>query len=147
MKSINQTICLSLMVVVLWLAVGASNAIADIAVIVHAGHAESSLTKNQVRAIFLGKTSKYPGGGAAEPVGQAEDSLLYASFVEKVLRKNTAKLKAYWASRVFSGKGTPPQSLSDDEAIKDHVSKHKEAIGYVASDSVDDSVKVIFTVK
>ncbi len=122
-----------------------SQASAGVVVIVSPGTGLDSLSQSQVKSIFLGKVKSLPTGESAIPVNQTESSAVYDSFNDKVLGKSSAKVLQYWASRVFSGKGSPPEVVSDDQAVIDFVSSRKGAIGYVDSASVGGSVKVIYT--
>jgi len=121
-----------------------SQANAGLAVVVKAGSDIPEMSQTEVRAIFLGKSKNFANGTAASPSYQSEDSSKYAEFGDKVLRKSAAQLTQYWARLVFSGKGTPPQSAADDDAVKAFVASTKGGIGYIDSASVDGSVKVVF---
>ncbi len=118
---------------------------AEIAVIANAGNSEASLTAKQVKKIFLGKKNAFPGGAAAKPVDQAAGSAVRDAFYQKVAKKNADKMKTYWTQMVFSGKASPPETVSDDAAVKAWVASHKDGIGYVDKSAVDGSVKVLLT--
>lgn len=122
----------------------AGQASAAIAVVVSAGSDLSSMSQGEVRAVFLGKKRVLPNGVEAAPVNQPEKSAIYDAFNEEVLEKPSSKVLQYWARRVFSGKGSPPQTLDDDAAVKSHVQSTQGGIGYIDSASVDDSVKVVY---
>ena len=47
---------------------------------------------------------------------------------------------------VFTGKAQPPKEVSDDAAVIAKVSSDPEAIGYVDSGAVNDSVKVVLKI-
>jgi hypothetical protein len=59
--------------------------------------------------------------------------------------KSSSQLNAYWSKLVFTGKGTPPEKLTTDQAVIDFVAANGNAIGYVDSAKVTDKVKVIAT--
>lgn len=125
----------------------AGQAAAAIAVVVSADSDLSSMSKGEVKAVFLGKKRVLPNGAEAAPVNQPEKSTIYDAFNEQVLEKPSAKVLQYWARRVFSGKGSPPQTMDDDAAVKSHVRATSGGIGYIDSASVDDSVKVVYRTK
>lgn len=114
---------------------------ADIAVIGH-DLVVDSLTTKQVRSLFLGKTKKFANGAVAKPVYQQEDSIVKTEFDRMVLRKSAGKMRAFWSKRIFTGKGTPPPSVENDEAVKAWVKKTPGGIGYISGKSVaaDDNV-------
>lgn len=58
-----------------------------------------------------------------------------------------AKLKRQRASYLFSGKGRLPLVKADDTAVKTYVASTPAAIGYVEAEQVDDTVRVVATVK
>ncbi|HHH35203.1 MAG TPA: phosphate ABC transporter substrate-binding protein [Gammaproteobacteria bacterium] len=122
-----------------------SQASAGVVVIVSPDSSLDGLSKSQIKSVFLGKVKNLPNGEAAVPVNQAESSPVYDAFNQKVLGKSSAKVLQYWASRVFSGKGSPPEVVPDDKAVIEFVKSKKGAIGYIDSASADDSVKVIYS--
>ena len=64
-------------------------------------------------------------------------------FYTDVVGKSEAQLKRHWSQLVFTGKGKPPPSVADDQAVKDWVASTPGAIGYIDGGSVDASVKVL----
>ncbi len=104
------------------------------------------LSKQQVKRIFLGKTSSLPDGTIAEVIDLPADDPATREFYGKVIHKTPSQLKSYWAKRVFTGKGSPPDKKPDAQAIKQWVSEAKGRIGYIDSDAVDDTVQILFRV-
>jgi len=129
------------------LIVSSATASAELAVVVGQRNSVDSLTAGQVKAIFLKKHLRFPNGDIATPVNQNEDTRAYADFARKALGKDPGQLKSYWSTRVFSGKGTPPDTVGDDAAVKALVSHSPTVIGYIDSSQVDNSVKVVYIVK
>lgn len=119
---------------------------AELAVIVNPANAESALTADQAKDIYLGKTKKFPSGGEAVPVDQKDGSPARAGFYTKVVGKDESQLKAYWSKLIFSGKGTPPTAVDGDADVKAWVAKNPGGVGYVDKAAVDGSVKVLLTV-
>ena len=118
---------------------------AGVVVIGHASNSDS-LDGKQIARIFLGKATKFPGGTKAKPVDQVPGSAARTDFYNKVVGKDEAKVKAYWNQRIFAGKGKGrPEEIGDGAAVKNWVSSHPEAIGYIDSSLVDSSVKVLFS--
>ena len=123
-----------------------SVAFAEVAVIVNPGSGVSSLSDNDVKRIFLGKSKKL-GNAKAAPVDSKEGSAARDAFYDKVVGKNAAQLKSYWSTMIFSGKGTPPTEVGNDADVVMHVAKNAGAIGYVDASAVDGSVKAVMKVK
>ena len=64
-------------------------------------------------------------------------------FYAKALEKSDSQLKAYWSKLIFTGKGTKPDSVKNDVAVIELVSKNPNIIGYIDSASVGPGVKVV----
>jgi ABC-type phosphate transport system substrate-binding protein len=120
-------------------------AFSQIAVVVSAKSDIASLTGEQVSAIYLGKTDKFPSGSTALPLDQASGSAVRGSFYDKVTGKSEAQVKAAWSRLVFSGKGTPPKEVANSAEVKKLVSTNPNTIGYIEKSAVDSSVKVVLT--
>jgi ABC-type phosphate transport system substrate-binding protein len=112
-----------------------------VTVIVHPSNSDA-LDAKDVKKIFLGKSSKFPGGSEAIPVeltaGASRDE-----FLNNVVGKPEAKYKAYWSKRVFTGKGQAPRSLDSEAEIIALVSSNPNLIGYVSDGAVTDAVKAV----
>lgn len=115
---------------------------AEIAVIVNPGVTDT-LDASSIGKIFLGKSKRFPGGQSATPVNQSEGSDIMNQFNQKVLKRNSSQVKAYWSKLLFTGKGKPPAQLASDADVIKKVASDPSAIGYVDSASVDGSVKVV----
>ncbi len=116
----------------------ASLAQAEVAVIVNPGAAKAP-SQSEVANIFLGKDKSMKGVDLKDWTATKEH------FYAVVTSKNESQLKSYWSGLVFTGKGQPMTSVADDAAVVAKVAAEAEAIGYVDSASVTDSVKVLFT--
>lgn len=131
--------------ITLWLLIVLGSAAnAEIAVIVHPSNG-STLDDSAIGKIYLAKLKSFPGGGEAVPVNQAEGSAVRTEFDDKALGKSPSQLKAYWSKLVFTGKGSPPEDVDDDAAVKALIASNPSMIGYISAGSVDDSVKVVAT--
>ena len=117
---------------------------AEIAVIVHPSN-NASVDQSELNRLFLGRGNSFSDGNRATPMNLAEGLPARDSFVNKVLNRSSAQLKAYWSRLVFTGKGTPPTEHANAAAMKAAVAADASAIGYVARSDVDDSVKVVAT--
>ena len=117
---------------------------ADVVVVVSAKSPITVLDKTQVADIFLGKTSRFPNGVHAEPIDQAEGVAVREEFYARVAGETAAQIKVYWAKIIFTGRGQPPPSVSNDIEMKKRISANPAAIGYIDRSSVDKSVRVVF---
>jgi ABC-type phosphate transport system substrate-binding protein len=116
---------------------------AEIAVIVHPSNA-NAVDEATISKIYLGREKSFADGSSVIPMSLSESAAASAAFNEKVLKKSSSQLKAYWSKLVFTGKGTPPKEVpSDDEMVK-LVAGNPSLMGYVDAAKVDASVKVVF---
>lgn len=110
---------------------------ADIAVIANTDLNAKTLTKSQVRAIFLGQ----PAGlsAAMEPVAidHERDSAISVLFYQKIFGWSQGQLSQYWSSQIFSGQGNPPEELPTDKAVIMRVVSTPGAVGYVDEGSIN----------
>ena len=120
---------------------------AELVVIVNPKNPAATLTADQVAQVFLGRSSSFPGGGAAVPLDQKEGAGVRDEFYSKVTDKNAGQVKAYWSKQMFSGKGSPPKELGSSADVKRAVAADPNAIGYVEKSAVDGSVKGVLSVQ
>lgn len=123
------------------LSVCSLNTFAEVAVIVNPANT-NQLDANAIKKIYLGKSKSFDNGMKVNPVNQDSNSIA-DEFNDKVVGKSGSQLNAYWSKLVFTGKGTPPEKLSNDQAVIDFVTSNNDGIGYIDSAKVTDSVKVI----
>jgi ABC-type phosphate transport system substrate-binding protein len=125
----------------------ASVGMAEVAIIGHPSNPTTELAPDQIERIFLGKVTSFPNGDKAIPIDQASGAGARTEFYSKVLSKTDSQLKSYWSRIIFTGKGQPPQEETDDMAVKALIAKNPSLVGYISSQSVDNSVKVLYTAK
>ena len=119
---------------------------ADVAVIVHPSNTDT-LDNVTISRLFLNKMKAFPNGGRAEPMALPEGAPQTEIFNQQILGKNASQLTAFWSKLVFTGKGQPPKSHKDSQTLMSAVAVEPNAIGYVDSAVVDDSVRVVATLK
>lgn len=114
---------------------------AETVIIVHPSNA-NALDVEKVSKIFLRQIKTFPDGSSASPVNQ-KDGPVSDEFREKILKKNAAQFRAYWAQQLFTGSAKPIQELSDDDAVLKFVAETPNGIGYVNASKVTPSVKAV----
>jgi hypothetical protein len=120
---------------------------ADLVVIVSARSAVSAMRADQVAAIFLGQTARFPDGLEAVPLDQPLGSPLRNEFYQRVASKTPALLKAHWSKMVFTGRGQPPAEVLDSAAVRRRVADNPELIGYIERGALDASVRQVLMVR
>ncbi|OHU85016.1 MULTISPECIES: phosphate ABC transporter substrate-binding protein [Pseudoalteromonas] len=114
---------------------------AEISVIVHPSNG-NALDKDSIAKIYLGKAKSFSDGTKVQAVGLSSGSVV-DEFTSNVLGKSSSQYKAYWSKLIFTGKGTPPEGLDNEQAVLDFVAQNSDAIGYVDSAKVTSAVKVV----
>ncbi len=102
-----------------------------------------TLTREQVRALFLGEEFRLPSGEPVTVVTQQGSGSIKEAFYRDVIGKTSRQLKIHWAKLRFQGRRQPPNHLVDDEAVKDAVANSSGMIGIIRNTAVDDSVKIL----
>lgn len=115
---------------------------ADVAVIVHPSN-NATFSKKDIERIFLGKLKSFPGGGEAVPINLITSNPIRVNFDQLVLNKKSSQMKSYWSKIVFTGKGTPPKEVDNQEEVKALVADNPNIIGYIDASQVDASVKIV----
>ncbi len=123
---------------------GGHAAMADVVAVVSTRSPVTALSKNQLLDIFLGRANRYPDGTPASPIDQAEGSPLRDEFYTKVAGQTAAQMLAYWSKIIFTGRGQPPPTVSNDAEMKKRIRDITGAIGYIDRAAVDDSVRIVF---
>jgi ABC-type phosphate transport system substrate-binding protein len=112
-------------------------------VIVNASSEVSSLDREQLSRLFLGKESRWPDGTPVVPVDQRSGSELRARFTAWAHHRSAAAVAYYWQHQVFSGRGAPPPERGSDDEVIEYVARTPGAIGYVSSGARLAGVKAV----
>jgi len=116
-----------------------ASAFANAAVVVVANPGANDIDAGTIKKVYLGKAKSLN----IEALELEDGNPLKAEFHSKVTGKTEAQLQAYWAKKVFTGKGNPPKELTSSALVKSAVANQSNAIGYIDESEVDSSVKVI----
>jgi ABC-type phosphate transport system substrate-binding protein len=126
------------------LSLASAAANADVVAVVSIKSPITALTQNQIGDLFFGKASHFPNGVQAMPIDQQEGSPARDAFYLRVAGKSAGQIKAYWSKIIFTGRGQPPPTVSNNVEMKKCISKNPTAIGYIDREAVDSSVRVVF---
>jgi ABC-type phosphate transport system substrate-binding protein len=109
----------------------------DFAVIVHPSVAGASIRRTDLSAIYLGKATRWGGGGLAVPVDQSGASGVRRAFSEAVLRLPVATVVQYWHRQVSGANPLrPPAVKGSDAEVVAFVAKTRGAVGYVSKAAI-----------
>ena len=118
---------------------------AEIAVIANPDMPVTSMSREEINRIYLGKMKFLPSGAKVTPVDQRPGASARSEFYANVMRKTETEMKSYWSRVIFTGQGQPPLQETDDQAVKSFVAKNPSGLGYIDKSAVDDSVKVVYS--
>lgn len=114
----------------------------EVIVIANKNVPDSQLTKDEVKAIFLGEKTKWSNDSKVSFVvlKTPEDQ---EKFMKDYVGKSPSQFNNFWKQQVFTGKGKMPESFDDVKALLDYVAKTDGAIAYISSDAPVDNVKKV----
>ncbi len=115
---------------------------ADFKVIANSSVGASSISADELKAVFLQEKSSLSDGSRVTPV-LAKGGSAHEIFVKQYLGKTEDALMTYYRSLVFTGKGLMPKTLESDAEVLAYVAKTKGSIGYISSAASADGVKVL----
>ncbi|MCA9735105.1 MAG: hypothetical protein H6696_01500 [Deferribacteres bacterium] len=118
-----------------------SSAQAQVSVVVDKSSTVKASEK-EIKDIFSGTKLRWEDGSAIKVVDQP-DAKITADFYKKLLNQPVMKVRLQWTKLVLSGQASAPVKCTSDEAVLKILSEDKNAIGFIASSSVNDKVKVL----
>jgi ABC-type phosphate transport system substrate-binding protein len=118
----------------------------ELVVVVSARSTVESLRPEQVSAIFLGQSPRFPNGAVATALDQPIGSEQRNQFYLRVAGKTPALLKSHWSKMVFTGRGQPPRELAGSAAVRRAVADDPNLIGYIERAALDPSVRPVLLV-
>jgi hypothetical protein len=123
------------------IALGAREASAQTAVIVHRSSAVSNVPVDELRRFFLGKTTITSSG---QQITLVELSPLRGKFYKALLGLTADEVRRRWVALVFKGDATAlPFELPDAPSVRKYVAEHPGAVAFIPADEVDDTVKIV----
>ena len=124
------------------LALPAFNAQAEnVLIVVNTDDCDLSLTRLEVRNLFMGGLSDFSLNTIALP----PNNLTRITFNTKVIGLTEARIQAYWAQMRFSGRKRPPLEFEDEQAALEYLLANKGAVGYFPEDMpVSEGLTVLY---
>jgi ABC-type phosphate transport system substrate-binding protein len=113
----------------------------DIVIICNKSVAESNLSKQDLKNIYLGKKTTWSDNKKIVFVTQ-DNSNVSDQFLSEYVNKSSAQFSSYWKEKIFTGQGTPPKSFASDKEMIQFVTQTEGAIGYVTAESLDNVKKL-----
>jgi ABC-type phosphate transport system substrate-binding protein len=115
----------------------------EVVLIVNTDVPVSSITRDEVKRIFLGKKTSLEDwkGEIVFAIQKKTDAAI--QFLSEYVGKSTYQYNIYWKKRVFAGKGKAPPAFSSDQEIAAFVSKTAGAMGFVSAGTAVLNAKII----
>lgn len=118
------------------------NTSAAIVVIGNPGSIDT-LSKSDVKKLFMGKKTKLPNGEKAKIIELANGEQGRIAFHEIATGRSESQLQSSWSRLVFTGKAEAPIQVANDAAVIEAILAEPNAIGYVEESSATGDVKVL----
>ncbi len=115
----------------------------DVAITVIANN-EIAMNETQtveLQRLYLGRITHMQQKDV-KPLDLPENSDVRKNFYRKVLKRSPEQMNRYWSRALFTGTAKPPKIVESETDMKKAVGG-ENAIGYVSSNKVDETVKTI----
>ncbi len=116
----------------------------DILVVVNQDSEVQSITKDELRDVFMRRRMSWRSGERAIPINARENTAIRAVFRERVLGMNADEETRYWQDRQIRSGKTPPKEFGNPLRV---VFKLHDAVGYAfRSDYKEEVGRVVLVV-
>lgn len=108
-----------------------------------------AISESKAKMLYLGKLRSLDSFGRVELLDFPEGSHQKQAFYRSFLNKSIPQINSRWARIAFSGKGKPPESLSEasEEAVLNWLAEHPRGIAYVPRNEVPLGARVILDIE
>lgn len=114
----------------------------DILIIANKDVSASSLSRTDVKTIFLGKKTRWEDERKINfVISEVEET--HHKFLHSFIKRTPSQYSRYWKKLVFTGKGRKPKSIKTDKGVASYVANTSGAIGYISTETVTSDVKVL----
>jgi len=116
----------------------------DIAIVVNKENITDEISFEHLVNIFKQEKQFWKDGKKIYVIMQEVGSFEKEIILEKIYKMNDQELKKFWLSKIFKGDiSSFPKTLSSSESVKRFVSQVPNAIGFIDTSLVDESIKVL----
>ena len=117
---------------------------ADIVVVTGPQTGISSLSKEALINIYLGRYRRLPNGLPAEPLDRENSAEIKKEFYWKLVEKTPAEINAYWARLVFSGQTKPPATIDSQDEVARLLMSRPGTLAYIEREKLDKRFVVLY---
>lgn len=101
------------------------------------------LKQADVRKLYLGQITTFPNGKRAVPLMLIEGAPERPIFLQKTLLITESRYISIWAKLLFTGNGTPPIELKDNNEMAAFLLQNPLAVGYLPRSEIDERFRVV----
>jgi hypothetical protein len=120
----------------------AASARAQVVVIANPSVASSSVSKEELRKVFIEGASRLKDGSKVTPV-LLKQGPAHSAFLLHYLETTDVRLMVVWRGLVLTGQGTVPKSFDSEAEMVQYVASKPGALGYISNSTAHDGVKVL----
>ena len=121
---------------------------AGVVVVAHSSVKANALSEDEVRQLFMGRSSRLPDGTAVAPLDLNEAAPSRNAFLSSVMGKTEQQMRSYWTRLIFTGKAQPPKVLATDAEVLRTVASSPGYVGYAdAVEAARANVKILYKVE
>jgi ABC-type amino acid transport substrate-binding protein len=113
-----------------------------VAVVVSVRSPLRDVSRNALAELFMGQRQRLRDGASTEPVMAAGPER--QQFLGAVLKRDAAQYRSAWAAQQFGGRHRAPVELPSAEAVKQHLQRNTDAIGYLPLALVDSTLRIVY---
>jgi ABC-type phosphate transport system substrate-binding protein len=119
-------------------------AVNEVDVVVNKANGIAPLSRDELRRIFMGDKTSWPGGKRITVLMLAPDQPERVVILQALFKMNESEYTKYFLQAAFSGRVlAAPRDLPSGAQMKARLAANPNAIGYLKKEDVDDSVKVL----
>ena len=120
----------------------------EVDVVVHKSNSVAPLSREEVRRIFVGEKSSWPGGKRITVLMLAPDQPERGVILREIFKMNESDYTKYFLQAAFTGRvQAAPKNFPSAAQMKAHLGANPNAIGYLKKEDVDDSLKVVLKLR
>ena len=113
-----------------------------VAVVVSVRSPLRDVTRSALAELFMGQRQRLRDEPSTEPVMAAGPER--QQFLGAVLKRDAAQYRSAWAAQQFGGRRRAPVELASAEAVKQHLQRNTDAIGYLPLALVDSTLRIVY---
>ncbi|MDA8621586.1 hypothetical protein N9L48_02970 [Psychrosphaera sp.] len=104
----------------------------------------SSMEKEQLIDLFMGKYVAFPNGTLAAPLDVGGKNTIKSEFYRNLVGLPLARVNSYWSRLKFTGSAIPPEQVNNIEEIQRRVEQQSNVVAYLYQSQLTENMKVVY---